>query len=785
MNIKLRQLSVGIFIALNGIPSYASEFDLSFLQGGAAVDASAWESLNSKYMPGRYLVDIELNGKGDKKRVITITEKDKDKLCLSDEWLKGAGILINSAFYAPYFNQLRQCYVLTDEPNTKIDFDFSTQNIKFMLPQKGMERQKEKAQDWDYGMSAIRMNYNANVNVNDVDVSAYSSVGLTANLGHWVATTSVGITEDSVDVPMITATRALYDLKADLTLGKTFVSNSLVGGAGLLGIGLASNSGMLPNELGYTPVFSGMANSDARVTLTQNGSTVYSEMVPPGPFEINNANLLSSGDVTMTITEKDGTVRTQFFPLTIVPNMLNPGDIEYSIYAGLRDNGGSNELPGIFTAGYYGYGYGEYTLKTSALLHTRYTGFGASLIRGLGDWGTLGLEGAYSHAKYDDNAAYSGGKFSLTYAKTFNRNTSIQLIGAQYTSKHYSEFSEFTPSDEERFETNKQKTQYEFSLSHQLTDKTSAGVSAWHRIYWGKSETSSGGNISLSSRFDYFNLSFGGNYSKLGEKEGYGMSASISIPFNAFDKDYSSYTSVSVTDSGSQSYNAGVSSNLTDDIDYSASVGWSNPKSSKTYSLRSSYRGDRALLNGQISKTNERVTGSASVSGSVIVLPTENDIIFTRNISNTIAIANVKDTENVKFTSSPYPTNNKGNAVIPLSSYSTNSITLEGATLPLDIELLTTSQEVVPTASAVVYMPFESVKVKRYLFQIKEKDGDFVPNGTWAVSSTGAPLGFIAQNGILFVNSVDELKGLNLGKCIIKGSSIKDTHKLQEVMCED
>ncbi len=785
MNIKLRHLTAGIFIALYGVASHATEFNLNFLQGGASVDASTWEGMNSKYIPGRYLVDVELNGKSKDKRVITITDKDKETLCLSEGWLRGSGIAINSDFYASYFNKVRQCYLLSYEPNTQIEFDFSTQNIKFSLPQKGLKRKTERPQDWDYGMSAIRMNYNANVNVNDVDVSAYSSIGLMANVGHWVATTSVGITEDSVDVPMITATRALYDLKADLTLGKTSVSNSLVGGAGLLGVGIVSNSSMRPNDLGYTPVFSGIASSDARVTLTQNGSTVYSEMVPPGPFEISNANLLSSGDVTMTITEKNGTVRTQFFPLTIVPNMLNPGEAEYSVYAGLRDSGINGDLEGVFTAGSLGYGFSDYTLRGSALLHANYAASGIGLVRGLGEWGTLGLEGAYSHAKYEDYTTRSGGKFSLTYAKTFNKSTSLQLIGAQYTSKNYVEFSEFSPWETNEIEWSKHKTQYQLSLSHQVNEKISTGLSAWHRIYWGNTNTSTGANINMSTRFDYFSFSLGGNYSKTGEKEGYGASLSVSIPFDVFEKKFSSYGSVNVTDAGSQSYTAGISSSIGDDIDYSTSVGWSNSSDDKSYSLQSSYRGDRALLNSQVSKMGENVTGSASISGSAIVLPTQRDVIFTRNISDTIAIANVKDVEGVKFMSSPYPTNDKGNAVIPLSSYRTNSVTLEGATLPIDVELLTTNQEVVPTAGAVVYMPFKSVKVKRYLFQVREKNGKFIPNGTWAVSSTGAPLGFITQNGVLFVNSVDELNGLNLGKCVIKGTSIKDTHKLQEVMCED
>lgn len=786
MTLKLTYITIGITVALYSSSTIATEFDLSFLQGGAQADASLLEDLSSNYVPGRYLVDVELNNRFIGKRIVTVTDKDRESLCLNKSWLKESGLAINPKFYAPYFNQARQCYIISKEPNTKVDFDFSTQSIHFELPQKGLAKKEQKNQDWNYGMSAVRLNYNTNVSVNDVATTSYSSVGVKANVGNWVATTSVGISDSDIDIPMITATRALQGLKADLTVGKTSVGNSLVGGASLLGFGIASNSSMLANDIGYTPIFSGIASSHARVTLSQNGSTIYSEMVPPGPFEINNASLLSSGDVTMTITEQDGTVNTQIFPLTIVPNMLNPGESEYSINIGVRDDGNSeNQLRGLFAAGSLGYGFDDYTLKSSALLHPHYVAAGASIVRGLGEWGTLSSEGSYSYAQYENGQNLTGGKLSLTYSKTFNKSTNLQVVGAQYTSKEYVEFSDFSPWEIKDIDTSKQKTQYQLSLSHRLSDTINSGVSAWHRIYWGEEESSTGASLNLSSSFESFSLSLAGNYSQSGDDKNYGMSLSVSVPFEAWDKKYSSYGNVSINDAGDQTYTTGISSNIGDKFDYSASMGWSNRSSTKNYSLNTNYRGERALLRGQLSSSSNKITGSASVSGSAIILPEQFDFIFTRDMSDTIAIANVKDVPGVEFTSSPYPTNDKGNAVIPITSYNLNRVTLNGSTLPLDTELLTTSQTVVPTAGAVVFLPFNSVKVKRYLFQIRKKDGEFVPNGTWATSSTGIPLGFIAQNGILFINAVDELTGLKLGQCVIKGSEIKDTEKLQEVICDD
>lgn len=775
-------VAAAVLAGLYGTVAQAVELDLNFIRGGQQNASQLVQGLSGKYIPGRYLVDITLNDKDAGRRVITISENDTEVLCLSEQWLAEAGAAIRTDFYQPFFDAQRQCYQLELEPNTKVDFEFSTQQFFLSIPQRGLQQKHEQAQEWDYGTSALRLNYNANVNANEVDVTAYSSIGIKANVGKWVANSSLSITEDNVDLPLLSASRALYDLKADLTLGRTFTSNSLVGGASLVGVGLASNSSMSPNDLGYAPTFTGIAKTNARVSLVQGGVTVYSELMPPGPFEISGVNLLSSGDVTMVITENNGEVSRQLFPLTILPNMLTPGEMEYSVQAGVRDDE-SDELPGIFVAGSYGYGFDSVTLRGSSLLHANYMATGLEMVRGLGTFGTIGLEGAYSFAQYQEGLTRDGGRFSLTYGKTFGQGTNLQLLGAQYISEEFVEFSAFNPSETEFSET-QQKNQYELSISHHLNTEINMGLSAYRRTFWNDEDANMGLSGNISGRFDFFSLSLGADYSKTGDQDAYNVSLSVSVPFSAFDKTVATFAGVTVSDTGSENYNAGMSSSIGERIDYSASTSWSTPGGDNTYSLQSSYRGDRAQLNGRISQSGGNVTGSASVSGSVIVLPEQNDWILTRNISDTIAIANVKDTAGVEFDSSPYPSNDKGNAVIPLSSYRSNNITLSGSTLPLELELLTTSQDVLPTAGAVVLVPFEAVEVKRYLFQIKDKQGRFVPNGTWATSASGLPLGFITQNGVLFVNSVDSLPGLILGDCQISASKIKETTELQEVMCD-
>jgi outer membrane usher protein len=69
---------------------------------------------------------------------------------------------------------------------------------------------------------------------------------------------------------------------------------------------------MQPSGLqGFAPVVRGIANSDAKVTIKQNGYTIYQTNVSPGPFEIRDLTQVTAGaDLEVTVTEADGTERS-------------------------------------------------------------------------------------------------------------------------------------------------------------------------------------------------------------------------------------------------------------------------------------------------------------------------------------------------------------------------------------------------------------------------------------------------------------------------------------------
>ncbi|MWR25316.1 F4 (K88) fimbrial usher FaeD [Escherichia coli] len=793
-------LALAISAVFASVATVAGEkLDMSFIQGGAGVNPEVWAALNGNYAPGRYLVDLSLNGKESGKQILDVTPQDSKELCLSEAWLTKAGVYVSADYFREGYDATRQCYVLTKAPSVKVDFDVSTQSLVLSIPQKGLVKMPENV-DWDYGTSAFRVNYNANANTGRNNTSAFGSADLKANIGHWVVSSSAMVSTgdsggNSATINMFTASRAIRLLSADLLVGKTSTGDSMLGSTGTYGVSLSRNNSMKPGNLGYTPVFSGIANGPSRVTLTQNGRLLYSEMVPAGPFSITDVPLYTSGDVTMKVTGEDGREQTQVFPLAVMNGQLSPGEHEFNLAAGLPDD--DSDMDGAVFAASYGYGLENLTLRTGLVFNQDWKGASAGMVVGLGWLGAVSVDGAYASAKYRDGS-HSGNKVQLAWSKQLEpTNTSLRLSWSR-RSEEYEDMSSFNPSEVYSQVNQGRRTKDEWSvgISQPVGDLFSLSLSGWQRSYYPASVISahrqqkdSGkergitGTLSTQIKGASLNLGWSGSRNSDGENN-WSASASVSVPFMLLDRRYSSSTSVSTSKDGGTGFSTGLSGSLNDRFSYGFGGGRDGDGGASSY-LNASYSGDRAYLSGALNQSSSGGTsGSVSASGSVLAVPAAKDIMFSRTSGDTVAVVNVKDTPGVKVTSGDGQTNSDGNLVVPLNSYGWNTVTIDAGTLPLSTELTNTSQKVVPTDKAVVWMPFDALKVKRYLLQVKQRDGEFVPGGTWARDSKNTPLGFVANNGVLMINTVDAPGDITLGQCRIPAAKLQDTEKLQEITCE-
>lgn len=135
-------------------------------------------------------------------------------------------------------------------------------------------------------------------------------------------------------------------MKGDLLLGKSWTRSQLFNDFGFYGAALRSNSNMTPWEArGYAPLITGVAGSASRITVTQGGYTVYSKMVPPGPYQLNDVRPVGNGDLVVTVEDESGRKTVTTYPVTTLPTLLRPGEVEYNIAAGRKSSNGKISEP--------------------------------------------------------------------------------------------------------------------------------------------------------------------------------------------------------------------------------------------------------------------------------------------------------------------------------------------------------------------------------------------------------------------------------------------------------
>ena len=784
-----------IFVAILSMVSCAdavqaeNKLDMSFIQGGSDMDRAAWATLNNNHPPGRYLVNVSLNGKDLGKYILDVAPCDNEELCLSDQWLAKAGVFLKADYFKQGYNATRACHVLAKGNAVKVDFDIATQSLSLSVPQAGLAAQPENV-EWDYGNNALRMNYNLNSSQGRNNNTSFGSVDLKANMGRWVVNSSasgtVGDGSQNATIAMFTASRAIQPLDADLLLGKTSVGDGLLGHTGTYGLTLTRNNSMRPGNLGYTPVFSGIARGSARVTLVQGSNTLYSQMMPPGPFVITNVPLYSSGDVTMTVTEENGQKSVQVFPLSVIAGQLSPGQHEFSVSAGVPDD--DSDLDGPLMSASYGYGLERLTLRAGGVIHQRFQGVTGGVTTGLGYLGAVSAEGAWATRKYERKPAQSGSKMQLAWTKQIETTgTGLRLSWSRALSEDFPDLSGFDPK--ELWQRNRKQLnthdEWNAGVSQGVGGLFTLSVTGWQRSYYHDSGKDVGLTGSLSTQIQGVNVSLSASQSKSTQgNNNWAASVSVSVPFTLFDQRYSSSTSVSTSRDGGVGINTGISGNLNNRFSYGVSGGRDSDGGTSTF-FSGNYNGDRANFGTTLNQSSAgRTSGSLSLSGSVLAVPAARSVMFSSNTGETLAVVGVKDTPGVKVISGSGTTDSNGNLVVPLNSYNLNTVTLDASSLPLDTELSNTSQQVIPSSQAVVWMPFDVMKVHRYLLQVRQQNGEFVSGGTWAYGEKGAPLGFVAANGVLMMNVMESPGKITLGGCIIPAGTLKETEKLQEVRCE-
>lgn len=772
----------------------SDELDYSFLYGTDIVPSIL--ATNNTYPAGEYYVDVILNdeAKGKTEFVISHEEEKLNFLCLNSQLLQKMNIFFNLSNYENQFDKENNCYRLGDEPYSKIDFDYGAQTLKITIPQAYL-LSKTHPSLWDYGTPALRLTYSGNFNKNSHDkLNAFGNFDLGGNLGGWFLSSNMNIDKSDYDhqfsTNSLTLSTPISQLKGDFILGKSETQTNIFPSFNFYGATLRSNSNMRPwDARGYAPVISGIATSQSRITVKQGGYTIYSNVIPSGPYQLKDISPVSNGNLVVTVEDDSGHKTESVYPVSTLPSLLRPKELEYNFAIGQKNN--DTALKEAFSSGngFFGlasvnYGLNNSTINSGIILHNQYQSAGLGLTYSLGFWGAVETNFIAAKARYDNDEVKTGSSIIVKYAKSLTEDTNIQLLTYRHQSQNFVDFSSFDAKKSERYDN--QKSRYEARLSHRF-NRSYLNASYWQQDYWLYSGFSKGVSASVGTMFDFVSASLNGTYSErpFPSKPDYSLSLSMSVPLNIGSDRFYITNSTGYNRDGVIHFNSGVSTIVNDRFNYSIntsidSVGNNGATGSASYAF------DMAQTNFSLSQDQYQTSLSGGISGS-LVATSETGLLLTKETSKTIGIVNIDGLEGVTVNQS-LPTNSQGNTVLPLSEYSHNTILVNMDNVPDNVELLSSSLAVVPTEHAVIYRQFEVEHIKRYLLVVKNPQGKKLTGGN-AVTEQGLNAGFISNQGLLVMNMLAEPKGISIEtgegtQCHFSMQGLKaNTNKVQVVSC--
>ncbi|TFQ19673.1 PapC/FimD family outer membrane usher protein, partial [Escherichia coli] len=363
--VSRRRLTVLISLILTGIPQAAYpdnqdvEFNTDILDVNDKQNIDLSDFSRAGYiMPGTYDFFIRVNNSElpDSYPVSYIVPPDDPKgsaACLSPELIAQAGLKPEWAERLRWWNN-GKCLDTASLPGMSVSPKLADSELILTLPQAYLEYTAanwDPPSRWDEGISGVLFDYNVNAGINDPahgkqtqQVTGNGTAG--ANLGVWRVradwqanlrhTTGSGDrSEHNWTWSQTYLYRAIASLQAKLTMGETFSRSDIFDNFRYIGVNLATDDNMLPPNLrGYAPEVTGVAKTNARVTVKQQGRVIYETTVAAGPFQIRDLSNALSGKLDVEVAEQDGSVQTFQVDAASVPYLTRPGLVRYKVALG-------------------------------------------------------------------------------------------------------------------------------------------------------------------------------------------------------------------------------------------------------------------------------------------------------------------------------------------------------------------------------------------------------------------------------------------------------------------
>lgn len=758
----------------------AVTFDSQLLAGRArGSDLSAYRR-GGRVEPGIYALDLYVNDQWQAERrlrFIADSAHGSARPCFKRADLLTFGVAESALDETA--KSSTACRGLTDWlPDARARFDAQRLRYDITIPQADRvdtPRGAVPRQAWRRGITAGLLQYNLDTFQSHTDalgVSRYAFLGLTGgfNLGGWRFRSDEnlqwrddgGFDNDNV---RSYALRPLPAIRSELTLGDGFTDGQLFDTYGYRGVSLASDDRMLArSQSGYAPVVRGEAQTNALVEVEQNGQQIYHTTVPPGPFVIDDLYPTGyGGDLEVTVTEADGRVHRFSVPYASVPSLLRAGITRYELTAGQFRESGADD-PWLFQA----------TLQHGfANALTGYAGaigsdvYAAALLGGalntpLGAWS---LDVTYARSRFRYRPTEGGESYRLTFSRSLaDWGTNFSLAAYRYATSGYYELDTALRlrGDEHRAGLRavgfgQERNRGQITVNQDLGARWGTlYVTGSIQDYWDQGGTTR--NYQLGYNNQYRRVAYGVSVVRSrdlyrGQDTQYTLS--FSIPFDRGpQRSIFSNGSLGLDDNGYQSSRLGVSgtSGANAQVSWNAAVN-DRRDGATSGSAGLAWRSPVSTLRASGSDSPDFRQISLGAQGAVVAH--RGGLTFSPQRGDNMILVHAPGATGARILNTPGARiDDRGYGLVAFATpYRANRIRLDPSTIPADVALQTTSQQIAPWAGAVAELDFPTDTGQPVLVHLSGDDGRALPLGAEVYDATGERLGPVGQGGQFYFRS--------------------------------
>ncbi|MFP7609908.1 fimbrial biogenesis usher protein [Serratia quinivorans] len=782
-------------------------------------DLSRFEKVGAQ-LPGNYQVDIYVNGKQTASRNLRFIDAASDDeataedpadikdgtglmACLTRKDLEYIGV--NTRLF-PALSAIadRQCISPGKFiPDAFTAFDFQRQRLDISIPQAAMANSVRgyiPPEQWDEGINAALLNYSFSGNTNQGrygSSSHYLSLNSGLNLGGWRLRDHRTWNEyDSRyyryrkwQHVKTYAERSIIPLRSDLVMGDSTTRGDVFDSLEFRGIRLETDDSMYPDSMrGFAPVVRGTASTNARVSIRQNGYTVYQTFVSPGAFAINDLYpVYSSGDLEVTIAEADGSIRVFTVPYSSVPIMQREGHVKYSLTTGLYQAGSDSYNNPEFAQGTLVWGL-PYNITAYGGMQYSPNYFSGLLGGGvnLGTLGALSADITQASSRLADGSLHRGHSLRFLYARSLNSlGTTFQLTGYRYSTQGFHTLDETALKgmrgwryDVETVDAegnpvkrpytdyynlyNNKRAKIQASISQRVGDLGAVYISGVRQSYWNTAGTSDSLQAGFNSSVGSASYSLTYSYSRESSQPGSDQSLflSLSVPLDALlpgdSNRHSLYATYSASSNGGGkvSHQGGLSGTALEgnNLSWSVSQGYTRNEGNSG-NLSANYQGGYGNGNLGYSYSNNYRQINYGLSGGAILHG--GGLTLGQPLGDTSVLIAVPGISGVAVENETgVRTDWQGYAIKPYASvYRENRVALDTASLDDHTDIDEAVSRVVPTRGAVVRAAFRGHSGSRILMTLNYH-GKPLPFGTMVTA--GERGGIVGDEGQVYLSGMPE-----------------------------